>query len=142
MKVHLWVRQRYRPQRAPGHRPALRGPSLQRVRALPPPQRQPEVGRLRRVLPKGLVQPRVPQPPQRLLQHLPRPEEVRLRNHRLEGLTEDHWVGLREGRLVAQRADQMGGHLEDPREGLMEGRKAVRLEGLMEGHWAGRMEAL
>ena len=55
-------------------------------------------------------------------------------------------MGLREGRLVAQRADQMGGHLEDPREGLMEGRKAVRLEGLveglMEGHWAGRMEAL
>ena len=77
-----------------------------------------------------------------MLQHLLRPEEVRLRNHRLEGLRGDQKGGLTE----ARRADQMGGRLEDRRVARRADQKGGLTEALradqMGGHRAGLMEAL
>lgn len=53
---------------------------------------------------------------------------------RLEGLTEDRWVG----HLVVLRADQMGGRWADQ----MEARRAVRSEDPMGGRWVGHLVVL
>ena len=139
MKVRLWVRQGYRPQRVPGNRvPALQVPSLQRVRALPPPQRQPGVGPA-----SGSGSSEATGSAsgsaaswQRLLQHLLRPEEFvcGIIGWRARG-------GARRGALTEdRRADQMGGRLEDRRVARRADQKGdLCSEALMEGHWAGRI---